>query len=353
VSLPPDGPIFGEETGVVFLFDDGLEGLIAVDPDGRLAERSPVEGQRAGDEPYSMIRVGDKIVVGWAQIHAVDIATREAMSLGQATIFVPAADPNGVWMIKFPGGLIGLGQPQVWQVDVVSGEPLTEPTVLPSDGLPEIGIEGGLALSADTGLDLWDLASGQITHLAADGPGVVFDVNGEELAWCTIECTTLVITNTTTLESEEFDPPEGYDRFVARRGAFRGPNQISPGGRYLAALVGPVDSNNAIWILDRETGNTSVVSDPATYVDYLAWTPDGGYLFATSWSYQLSATAVWRYQVIDQEFRSAVLPFGGALSLVVVDDSVIDAYIGDEPTDMSECVTRQGQPKSGMCTFGY
>ena len=51
--------------------------------------------------------------------------------------------------------------------------------------------------------------------------------------------------------------------------------------------------------------------------------------------------------------RSAVLPFGGALSLVVVDDSVIDAYIGDEPTDMSECVTRQGQPKSGMCTFGY
>lgn len=349
VSLPPEGPIFGEETGVLFLFDDGLSGLIAVDPDGRLSERSPVEGQRAGDEPYSMIRVGDKLVVGWAQIHAVDIATREAMSLGQATIFVPAAEPNRVWMIKYPGGRIGSGTPQVWQVDVASGEPLTEPAALPSDGFPEIGIEGGLALSTDTGLDLWDMASGQITHL---GPGIVFDVNGEELAWCRVECTTLAITNTMTLESEEFDPPEGYDGFVAGRGAFRGPNQISPGGGYLAALVGPFDSNNAIWILDRETGNTTVVSDPATYVDYLAWTPDGDYLFATSWSYQQPATAVWRYQIATQEFRSVVLPFGGALSLVVVDDSVTDSYIGAEPGDLAQCVTRGGVPRS-ECAFGY
>ena len=47
-SLPSEGPVFGEPTGVLLLFDDGIDGLTAVDLDRRLAGRSVVEGQRAG-----------------------------------------------------------------------------------------------------------------------------------------------------------------------------------------------------------------------------------------------------------------------------------------------------------------
>jgi hypothetical protein len=30
IELPPEGPVFGEETGVLLLLDDGLDGLTAI-----------------------------------------------------------------------------------------------------------------------------------------------------------------------------------------------------------------------------------------------------------------------------------------------------------------------------------
>ncbi len=337
ISLPVGGPLFGEETGVLLLFDDGLSGLIAVDPDRGLSEHSAVKGQRPGDEPYSMIRVGNKLVVGWARITAVDIATREALSLGGATIFVPAAEPDRVWMINYPGGRIGKGEAQVWQVDVVTGEALSDPISLNADGFPDIGIKGGLALQTDTGLTLWNSESGEFTALEGDGYGITFDTKDEELAWCSGDCSTLTFTNTSTLQSEEFDPPDGYDVFIPHRGAFRGPNQESPTGRYFAALVGSTGSpeGRAIWILDRQTEVTTVVTDSETSVDFLAWSPDGDQLFATSGSYRQTVTVIWRYQISDGEFNPVVLPFNGALSLVVVDNSVSSAYLGDDATAIS------------------
>jgi hypothetical protein len=347
VMLPAEGPTFGEETGALLLLDDGIDGLTAVDPDRRLAGRSAVEGQRAGDEPFSMVRVGDKLVVGWHEPHAVDIATREGLSLGHATIFVPAAEPDRVWMIDY-GFRIGDREPVVWQADVNTGAPLSDPVPLDTDGFPDIGIPGGLAFQTDTGLELWDMETGQTVPLEAAGP--VYDIHGDELVWCSGNCSRLAITDTSTVETEEFNPPEGYDRFPAA-------GRISPTGRYLAALVGLEGAyqGKGLWILDRETGQASVVSDPATHVDYLAWAPDGDQLFATSYSYSQPHTVVWRYQISGQEFATAVLPFGGALSVVVVDDSVVDAYIAGEPVEPSQCRAPSVQPsdRSEICTFGY
>jgi sugar lactone lactonase YvrE len=317
---------------VLLLLDDGLSGLVAVDPDSRLYEKSAVAGQRAGDEPYSMIRVVDKLVVGWANIMAVDVASREPLSLGQATIFVPAAEPDRVWLVNYPGGRIGAGEPSVWQVNVESGEALSEPKPLDVDGFPVVGIKGGVAIQTDTGMTLWDFETGQTSVLDGNGPGFPFDTNGEELVWCGGECRTLVITNTSTLGSEEFQPPEGHSAFIHHQGAFQSTDYVSPSGRYFAALVGQVGDpkGRAIWILDRDTGATTLVADPNSRVDYLGWSPDGDQLFATSWSYGETVTAVWRYQVDDDDFRAVVLPFGGALSLVVVDTSVADAYFSDD-----------------------
>jgi hypothetical protein len=327
----------------MLLLDDGLAGLIAIDLDRRLASRSIVEGQRAGDEPYSMFKVGERLVVGWAEPYSVDLASREGISLGEATIFVPAAEPNRVWMVDYPGGRIGQGDPLVWQVDVVSGEPVSEPTSLPGDLHPDIGIPGGLALQPESGISLWDSETGSFTRLASDGYGNPHDVHGDNLIWCRDQCTQLVVTDTSIMESETFDPPAGYDMFLA--------SKVSPNRGMLAALVGRQDSEfiegEAIWLLDRDTGVTSVVSDPETHVDYLAWAPDGNQLFATSYSYRETRTAVWRYQVGDQEFSSVVLPFGGALSLVVVESTLADAYIGDELVDPRECLS------AGNCTFEF
>lgn len=348
VDIPVEGPIFGEETGVLLLIDDGLDGLLAVDPDARLAARSIVEGQRAGDEQYSMVRVGDKLVVGWSEPHAVDIATRQAVSLGAATIFVPAAEPGRVWMVD-SGARIGSAPVRVWQVDVVTGEAFQDPVPLEAEGGAQIGIEGGLALQTDSGLNLWSVEDGQVVPLESTGPGFVHDVFDNQLVWCSGDCTILAVTNTDSLDTQELSPPDGYDSFSYE-------SQFSADGRYLAALIGHAGSSDAtgIWILDRETNQTRVVSDPEAYVSFLTWAPDSSQVFATSYSYGTKRTAVWRYQVSDQEFEAVVLPFGGGITPVAVDRSASGMYFDADLVDVESCRTpRAGVSQATSCSFEY
>jgi len=350
VDIPGAGPIFGEETGVVLLFDDGIDGLTAFDPDSRLVARSTVDGQRAGDEPYSMIRVGGHLVVGWGEPHAVDIASRQGVSLAEATIFLPAAESDRVWLVDYPGGRIGGGPPLVWQVGL-DGNMITEPVLkTPGSGHPLIGFPGGLVLQADAGLSLWYADTEQIVDLDAGGTGFVVDSSDDLLAWCFGDCSQLRITDTSTSATQLFNAPSGYARF-------RVSGRFSPNGRHLAVLVGGADipvEGEAIWILDRDTGDVTVIGDPESHADFLAWSPDGEQLFATSGSYGGGLTAVWRYEMATDDFTSVVLPFGGAITPVVIDAAVADSYFGGELIDPSECRAPTSQPsqRSGICTFG-
>jgi hypothetical protein len=319
-----EGPVFPAKTNVVLLFDDGLSGLTALDPDRGLAARSLVQGQRPGDQPYRLLRVGNKLVAGWGEPHAVDVITRQGVSLGIATIFLPAAEPGRVWMID-SGSRIGARAPVVWQVEVESGTPMHDPIPLNVEGgFPLIGIPGGLALQTMSGLALWLMETGEKLPLEADSPGFTVDVHGELLVWCDDPCSRLAITSTSSLATTWFDPPEGYDTFLLV-------GQFSPNGRYLAVLVGAngVYEGRGLWILDLETGEINVVSNPETPVSDVGWAPDGDQLFATSFSYGGNQTAVWRYQVSEQSFQAVVLPLSGAVRLVVIDSSEADAYFGE------------------------
>jgi hypothetical protein len=322
--------VFGEASGVLLLFDDGLEGLTAVDLDRRIAARSAVEGQRPGDEPYSMIQAGDHLVVGWHEPHAVDIRTRQARSLGEATIFLPAAEPNRVWMLDY-GDRIGPVPPNVWQVDVGTGEAVTETVELTVEGDPQIGIPGGLALQSERGMALWDLAGG-FKVLESDGPGWAHHVRGDQLVWCSDHCLVLQSTSTSAVETSGVEVPDTYDSFV-------GQARISPDGRFLSALLGRDDPTvgEALLIKDRHTGDEIIVSDPETEVAELAWSSGSDQLFATSRSYGESETVVWRYDVIDDTFEAVVLPFGEGLGVVVIDAGASDAYIPVEQGEMDAC----------------
>lgn len=94
VADPLSGPLFGEATDVVLVFDDGGDGVVAIDPDNRIGSRTVLEGHGGGDPPYRIARSGDSIIVGWGSIYATDIDTGAATLLGEATIFVPAAEPD-------------------------------------------------------------------------------------------------------------------------------------------------------------------------------------------------------------------------------------------------------------------
>jgi hypothetical protein len=268
----------------------------------------------------------------------MDISSREVRSLGLATIFVPAAEPNRVWLIDY-GDRIGDQTPQVWQVDVTSAEALGDPVQV-AGGYPVIGIAGGLALQTDEGLSLWMLGTGQMRTLDADGPGWVHDVSGAELVWCGSECTELRVTDTTTLATRRYEVPAGYDRFLV---------SARYSQRYLAALVGGQDAHDgeAIWILD------TVVGDPETRVSFVAWAPAGDQLFASSASRFGGPTVIWRYDLSDGEFTAVVLPFGRAFWPVIVDTPNAIAYFGDDLVDPNECLPPRSYPsgRSGVCTF--
>jgi hypothetical protein len=59
--------------------------------------------------------------------------------------------------------------------------------------------------------------------------------------------------------------------------------------------------------------------------------------------------------VSDQEFSAVVLPFGGAMTPVAIDNSVADAYITDETAEASECRAPMLQPsgRTEICSFGF
>lgn len=274
-----------------------------------------------------MFKVGTKLVVGWDSIHAIDIETRKSRELGRATVFVPAVEADTIWMVDYPSGYIGGGRPTVWQVDG-AGDTVTEPKVLNSDSIVLRGIEGGLVLQTPRGIELWDYATGAIAPIDGDPPGAGFvhDVHGSRIAWCAGTCDSYLIT-----EGIQLNAPTGK---VYIGGAF------SDDGLFLALILADNDDylGDELLVLNLEMGSSSSLSGTGP-INYLTWSPDSTQVFATGHSYGDSRTAVWRYNVTSGVFGSIVLPFGGALSPVVIDSSVSGAYFGESAGD---CISPTG-----------
>ena len=303
----------------MLLFDDGLGGVLAVDPDNRIGSRIEVDGQAAGDQPYRLSRVGDSLIVGWGSIYASEIQTGESTLVGNATIYVPAAEPDRVWLIKWAGGRIGQGAATAWQVDT-TGQQLTEPVEIGIDGYPATGVPGGLALETDDGIQLW-YPNGSLTSI---GPGIVADVSGDQLAYCpTSQCTQMHIFNLRTEETVIVSSDDGFKtwNFGGRAAEF------SPDATYLA-----LTTNTGLVLATTETG---VAVDIAIDISsnqplYVGWSPDGSALFAASYSYGYSDTYIARYDIETGSLATAHLPFGGALSFIVLQPDEAAQYLIDK-----------------------
>jgi hypothetical protein len=341
------GPIFGEPAEVVLVFDDGIDGVLAVDPDSRVGSRSVIDGQSAGDQPYRLTRVDDHFVVSWGGIFASNIATRESVSIGAATIYVPAVEPGLVWMIDYPSGSIQ-GSPEVWLANM-AGDRITEPVRLSVTGFPAIGIPGGLAVETDSGVALWDAATGEVRQRLGSGSGFVSDAKGPLLAWCDT-CTEVHITNVETGEDVVVPALPGGGAFQTYAFGARSA-RFSPDGQYLATLV----AENSVVLIGTATGEARVIANlPATY-DYFGWSADSRQLYASSYSYSRSDTTVLRYDLDSGETDLATLPFGGALSFVVLTPEEARPYLDAEEQLPADCPPVFAQPsgRTGICGFRF
>lgn len=330
------GPVLGDLTGVVLLFDHGTGSrhlLAAIDLDKSLISESRLGGLRPGDPPYGMLRVGDSLVSGWGEIYASDIATREETHLGQATVFVPAAEDDRVWMIRYPGGRIGTF-PTVWQVGL-DGRHLTEPVELEAPGFPIVGIPGGLALQTDTGLDLWNVESGVWASLDEGGGASVLDSVGNQLVWCPLPCTELVVTFVPNLDSVRYPAPDGYSVVSGDYG------HLSPDSTQLAVLLGDGTQPGgvALWVLDLESGEGVVLAAP-TPTNYVSWSPSGSDVFATSDSYGGTHTSIWWYDMSTGDFLAVTRELGGLLNMIAVSADEIDHARYFDPENLHPVVPK-------------
>jgi len=266
-------PALLPDTPWTLIFDDGLEGVVVLDPNHPVGQTSELEGQRPGDQPYRLELVDSHLIVGWEQVHAVDIRSGESTVIGEATIFVPAAESDRVWLIDYAGGRIGQGAVQVWQVSV-SGEVLTPPVLIETDGFPAIGVPGGLVIESGSGISIWDPTLAEVVEMGS-GPGFVSDVtvgHGSALAWCSDLCDEFHVTEVTSGADQVFIHPELSSPFLGRWARFSGD------GRYLAA---PTEVGDIV-IFDRETGASEVAfSLPNSNFAKLEWAPSGYELFAS------------------------------------------------------------------------
>jgi sugar lactone lactonase YvrE len=279
-NQPAVGGVFSERTGTFLLFDDGIDGVLGVDLDNRVAARRVLEGQRAGDAMNRMVRVDDTLVVGWASIHALSLDTLEPRGLGKATVFIPAAEGGRVWLIDYPGGRIGQGTPTYQQVSVDGNKISMSQGLDPSQALPALGIPGGIVHETDAGIDIWDVDSEEVTRIVGAGVGFVADVHESLIAWCDGECV-LHLTEIGELDIV-VSPPDQSRNFDPRSARF------SPDGRLLAAIVSdPGGSQAAIAIVEVESGAATLITEPLMPgPSYVAWSDDGDSLFFSSWSYQ-------------------------------------------------------------------
>ena len=180
-----------------------------------------MKGQRPGDQPYRLEFVDGHLIVGWEEIYAVDIASGESTLIGEATIFVLAAESDRAWLIDYSGGRIGSGGLQVWQVSVF-GEVLTTPVEIETSGFPAIGVPGGLAIESDSGISILDPARGSVVELGS-GASFISDVTvgrGSALAWCSDPCDEFHVTELISDVDQVFTHPGQRLRFVARSARF-------------------------------------------------------------------------------------------------------------------------------------
>jgi hypothetical protein len=261
----------------VLIFDDGLDGVVVVDPnDPAGSEAVQVEGQRPGDQPYRLTVVDGRLIVGWGEIYAVDVRSGESALVGKATAYVPAAEPERLWMIDYSGGRIGEGTLRAWQVST-SGDALISPVEIKTDGVPEMGVPSGLAIETESGISLWDATLGEVGDPLGPSAGFVSDVtmwSGSALAWCEDLCGRLHITEMPSGADQVVIHPDGEEiRFIARSARF------SADGRYLAAPT----KNGDVVVHDRDTGRSHVAFRlPASNSATVDWVQSGHVLFAST-----------------------------------------------------------------------
>jgi hypothetical protein len=247
-----------------------------------------------------------------------------------------------VWLIRWTGDRIGAGTAHAWQVNT-DGVMLTEPAEITIEGYPDIGIPGGLAMQTDDGIWLWYPDEAADSAAFGDETATALDVSGDQLAFCPVSpCVEVHIINQAT----------GRTQIIYREEGFADHARFSPDGTYLA-----LTTRNGLVLASTQTGNAvDLIDDLTTDLPlYVEWSPDGTQLFVATYSYGQGQIMLARYDIETTDLDTAVVPFGGTLSFVVLTQDEASRYLIDDDQQPDACppVSRMPSGREGICGFRF
>lgn len=329
------GPVFPEPTGTVLFLDDGT-GAVGLDLDTGATEQLELAGRTAGDRSYRLWRLGPQLVVGQeggvVVGPGVDGATR---TLGRATRFLPAADPQQLWLLDgtAAGGPDSREATGVWTLVATSGRVVA--SIEPIPGYEAVrGLPRGLAFRDGTGR-LWryDIVEDVLVEAVGGvGPGWIGDVVRSQVAWCSEDpCRTLDVADAGGADPVGIGGGETFSE---------GHVWLSPAGDHVAAVV-RVPATDGAGVEPRlrvyRTATGEVLADASVPLGRTAgsWTVDGRQFFG--WIQAVGAgpdapAIVLRWAGTDVEVADArSVGAADVQRLVAVPRSAAGAEFGNAP----------------------
>ncbi|MEX1164186.1 MAG: hypothetical protein WEB03_11460 [Nitriliruptor sp.] len=264
-------PVFSTVTDAVVIAADGGTGLRAVELDTGASITRQVEQQRPGDQPYRLWGLGSWLVVGWGEIWAVGLDTAtEPRLLGEASYFVPAAEPAELWLIDRPDWR-GDGGSATWTLVDHTGTRLHRVEAAAGSEV-ERGVPGGLALRGDDGaLHRYDTVTGEIDDLVGGTDARILDVTRDRLLWCEADCGTLQVSDDRrTIQVDADEVTEFLDGWLSADGtriAAHVAVEVADGGRDFELWIHDLSDEMLVDRVQVQLGEM-----------HAAWTPNGDQL---------------------------------------------------------------------------
>jgi hypothetical protein len=332
------------------LVDDGYDGIVAIDPIARIVVRAPVKGQRAGDQPHRLLLVGYTLVVGRGELFAAPATGGQSRKIGNATIAIPAEQPNRIWLVDYPGA-IGDGQPSLRLADVEGRIEVEVLGLAPEDGHPVAGALGGIVHETDNGLVVWDPATRRITRTLGSSSARVLAASHGAVAWCEALCDTLHLTRV----------GQG-DAVFGGFGHLYSNAQFSPDGRRLVVVRGPDpdccrsdrSAANDLAVIDAIGGTTVTGFRSAAPVDALSWSPAGDAIVVAT-SGPGAATTFTRFSITEGETGSVTVPITNVQRFVMIASSRAPFIADARDAAPEQCPAASGAapPREKGCWFGF
>lgn len=341
------GPAFGEETNVILVFDDDLDGLLYVDPDRRIATRDSA-GLLRQSQRAQLDHIGDVLVVGGQTIEVVSLATRQTQPIPAASYYLRSPD-GALWLVDVRSLAEPVPIPVLTKVSL-EGEVLRPAVEIPKRGVPAAAVADGVLLDAIDGLFLWRPGANEIEQITDESGALVVATTGPLVAWCTHDCRSLFVDNVAAQSRIEVPLARGLGPIDHTAAAW------SPDGSQLVVIT----TEAVVRIADIATDPVVVVLTEyaigAGAPRFVAWDPTGDHVYFATDSPQGRLTGLWRSDGTRFGTTVTTLPFAGASGPFVVLDAGRAAWlVGAQLGPAADCpapVTVQ-MPEATTCSFRF